>query len=119
MADFGSFKATKRYFDDENFPYGFKASGDFTRVQAEILEACGRTLYALEQAKQEPANDEQKRFVSVCRGEVPAENEFEKSWVKYREALIRKGKVFTMFSTYTDGEDDYVDDSLDDDLSAA
>ncbi len=115
MEQYGSFRAAKRYFDDANFPYGFKQSGDFTRVQAEALELCGATLYALEQNKQEPLDDAQQRFVAVCRGEVPAETEIEKAWVSYREALIRKGKTFNLFTSYVAGDDDDFD-SNDDDL---
>lgn len=115
MEQYGSFRAAKRYFDDVNFPYGFKQSGDFTRVQAETLELCGATLYALEQNKQEPLDDVQQRFISVCRGELQAESEIEKAWVTYREALIRKGKTFNLFTSYvTDDDYDSNDDDLDD-----
>jgi len=115
MEQYGSFKANKRYFDDANFPYGFKQSGDFTRVQAEALELCGATLYALEQNKQEPLDESQQRFIAVCRGELPPETEIEKAWVNYREALIRKGKTFNLFTSYVpDDDDDF--DSNDDDL---
>ena len=114
MEQYGSFKAAKRYFDDTNFPYGFKQSGDFTRVQAETLELCGATLYALEQNKQEPLDETQQRFISVCRGEIPAESDIEKAWVTYREALIRKGRTFNLFTSYVAGDDDDFDSSDDD-----
>ena len=116
MEQYGSFRAAKRYFDDVNFPYGFKQSGDFTRTQAETLELCGATLYALEQNKQEPLDEVQQRFISVCRGELPAESDVEKAWVAYREALIRKGKTFNLYTSYSAEDDDYVanDDDLDD-----
>jgi uncharacterized protein YifE (UPF0438 family) len=114
MEQYGSFKAAKRYFDDTNFPYGFKQSGDFTRVQAETLELCGATLYALEQNKQEPLDETQQRFISVCRGEIPAESDIEKAWVTYREALIRKGRTFNLFTSYVAGDDDDFDNNDDD-----
>lgn len=114
MDQYGSFKAAKRYFDDANFPYGFKQSGDFTRTQAETLELCGATLYALEQNKQEPLDEVQERFIQVCRGELPAESDIEKAWVVYREALIRKGKTFNLYTSYVADDDDF--DSNDDDL---
>lgn len=113
MEQYGSFKSAKRYFDDVNFPYGFKQSGDFTRVQAETLELCGATLYALEQNKQEPLDEVQQRFIQVCRGELQAESCVEKAWVTYREALIRKGKTFNLYTSYVPDEDDFNDD-LDD-----
>jgi len=114
MDQYGSFKAAKRYFDDVNFPYGFKQSGDFTRVQAETLEICGATLYALEQNKQEPLDEVQQRFIQVCRGELPAETGVEKAWVAYREALIRKGKTFNLYTSYVPDDDDFDADDLDD-----
>lgn len=114
MEQYDSFKAAKRYFDDVNFPYGFKQSGDFTRTQAETLEICGATLYALEQNKQEPLDEVQQRFIQVCRGELPAETSIEKAWVAYREALIRKGKTFNLFTSYVADDDDFDADDLDD-----
>lgn len=112
MEQYDSFKSKKRYFDDVNFPYGFKQSGDFTRLQAEILESCGATLYALEQNIQKPLGASQERFVSVCRGELPAETDIEKSWVKYREVLMSKGKLFNLFTSYVPSDDEY--DEIDD-----
>lgn len=108
-----SFVANKRFFDDRNFPYGFRRSGDFTLKQAELLELCGHHMMALEQGTIEPSNDEEVHFVSVCRGECPAETAEEKTWVTYREALIRKGRVLNLFTSYQPDEDDDYEDDVD------
>ncbi|MCE2573147.1 DUF413 domain-containing protein [Motilimonas eburnea] len=87
-----SFACGAAFYDDQSFPYGFKRSGDFTIKEAELLESIGRTLMALAKGEQTPMTDEEKRFVKVAQGEVPAESVVEKVWIKYR--TLAKGKTF-------------------------
>lgn len=101
-----SLVANKRFFDDTHFPYGFRRSGDFTLKQAELLEACGHKMLALEQGIDQPESDDEQHFLRVCRGECPAETLEEKTWVIYREALIRKGRVLNLFTSYQADVDD-------------
>ena len=102
MSALQSFTSDNRFYDDANFPYGLRSSGDFTRQQADILEECGRTLLGLDQGVLEPSNEEQVRFLSVCRGEVEAETAVEKAWMAYRKAVFRRGIVLNFHGGRSD-----------------
>jgi hypothetical protein len=82
-----SFQATRRFTDDEHFPYGFARSGDFTIWQANLLEAYGHAFRALESGERQPESQLEIDFVAFCRGEKPAESEHEKVWKRYRRSV--------------------------------
>lgn len=46
-----SFVSQKRFYDDANFPKGFKRSGDFTNKEAELLELHGHAMKNLAEGK--------------------------------------------------------------------
>lgn len=86
MSDFCS---NKRFFDDENFPYGFERSGEFTSAQAKLLTDHGLAYKALLLKAKEPVSEEEKRFVMFCDGFRDAETVHEKTWKKYMDACGR------------------------------
>jgi len=105
-----SFVSTKKFYDDANFPRGFHRSGDFTRAQADLLESKGVVLKALHQGDQPPADEIEARFVQVCNGELEAQTDIEKSWLRYLAALRRKQVYFTASSgAVTDGATETAD----------
>jgi uncharacterized protein YifE (UPF0438 family) len=104
-----SFVATRRFFDDRNFPKGFTRSGRFTLAEGNLLEKHGVAMLELEEGQRQPVNDEEKRFVQVARGEAEAETIYEKTWVKYRQRIHEKRKFHTVFGKkrIADGSDDF------------
>lgn len=93
-----SFASTRKYYDDQNFPHGFRRSGDFTRAQADALEAKGVTLKALHEGNQAPVTDEERNFVLMCQKKRKAMTPIEKAWKAYLNALERKQVYFTASS---------------------
>jgi uncharacterized protein YifE (UPF0438 family) len=74
-----SFTTTNRFFDNKNYPRGFSRHGDFTIKEAQLLERHGYAFNELELGKREPVTEDEKQFVSVCRGErepVPKQNAY-------------------------------------------
>jgi uncharacterized protein YifE (UPF0438 family) len=55
-----------------------------TRVEAQLLEKYGEAFRELEIGIRLPKTTLQKRFVRVCRGEVPATTFYEKLYLKAR-----------------------------------
>lgn len=104
-----SFVANRRFFDDRNFPRGFTRSGRFTLAEGNLLEKHGLAMQELEQGVRQPANDEEQRFLLVCRGEAEANTVYEKTWLKYKQRLAEKRKFHTVFSKkrIADGSDDF------------
>lgn len=104
-----SFVANRRFFDDRNFPRGFTRSGRFTLAEGNLLEKHGLAMQQLEQGLREPVNEEEQRFVLVCRGESEATTVFEKTWLKYKQRLAEKRKFHTVFGKkrIADGADDF------------
>lgn len=85
-----SFHTTRKFYDDINFPYGIRRSGDFTRMQSELIENYGVTLHALCNGLKDPETEEESRFILVCQGIEPAESVFERTWIIYLEAINRR-----------------------------
>lgn len=104
-----SFVANRRFFDDRNFPRGFTRSGRFTLAEGNLLEKHGLAMQQLEQGLREPVNEEEQRFLLVCRGESEATTVFEKTWLKYKQRLAEKRKFHTVFGKkrIADGSDDF------------
>jgi uncharacterized protein YifE (UPF0438 family) len=93
-----SFKSAKRFFDNKHYPRGFSRGGTFTIKEANLLESCGEAFRTLENGERSPADDIEARFIQVCRGELVAENPFEKVWLKYRKSTGRKA-FYTVVGT--------------------
>jgi len=87
-----SFHSTKRFYDDDNFPKGFKRCGDFTNKEADLLELHGQAMKNLSDGSQLPCNVDEDQFVQVVQGLVPAKTPMELLWSKY--CRLAKGKPF-------------------------
>ena len=73
-----SFTTTSRFFDNKHYPRGFSRHGDFTIKEAQMLERYGFAFNELDLGKREPATDEEKLFLEVCRGTREPVTEAEK-----------------------------------------
>ncbi|GGP50294.1 hypothetical protein GCM10009347_16660 [Shewanella algicola] len=119
-----SFRSTKRFYDDANFPKGFKRCGDFTSKEADLLEQHGQAMKNLADGTQLPCNVDEDQFVQVLQGKMTPSTPLELLWVKY--CRLAKGKPFyavvgtihTPTSPKVEIEfDDVEDDSVDNDES--
>ena len=90
------FDLSAPYADKKNFPYGFHRSGEFSITQAEIMESYGRALSELALGNKIAVTNEEKSFMSVCKGEKEPSSPIEIAWLKYQTLLKRKNivKVF-------------------------
>ncbi len=84
-----SFASNRKFYDDQNFPYGFNRSGDFTLSQAERLQAYGHAYQELASAKRQPQTTEEQDFVRFCLGDKQPETEHERTWNKYISLINR------------------------------
>ncbi|MBK5074876.1 DUF413 domain-containing protein [Budviciaceae bacterium BWR-B9] len=91
-----SFTTTHRFFDNKNYPRGFSRHGDFTIKEAQLLERLGYAFNELDLGKREPATEEEKLFVAVCRGEREPATESEKVWIKYLDRIRRPKRFHTL-----------------------
>lgn len=73
-----SFTTTNRFFDNKHYPRGFSRHGDFTIKEAQLLERHGYAFNELDLGKREPATEDEKQFVSVCRGEREPQSDAER-----------------------------------------
>ncbi|WP_417348380.1 DUF413 domain-containing protein [Ferrimonas sp.] len=117
MSQIEGFQPTGRFFDDTHFPRGFARSGHFTMKESDLLEQYGRRLKALADGKQPPVTPQEEQFISMARGERPAESVLEQAWTKYI-AKSQRRKLFTMSSKSSSEDDGADDDSGSDDLSS-
>ena len=85
-----SFNSPKRFYDDANFPKGFKRSGDFTNKEAELLELHGYAMKNLAEGKTLPCTAEEAQFVEVTKGNIAPSSLLEQIWVKYRRLAMGK-----------------------------
>ncbi|MFY9179806.1 MAG: DUF413 domain-containing protein [Venatoribacter sp.] len=98
-----SFSSDKKFFDTRNYPQGFQRSGDFTRTQAQLLEAKGVALKALHEGSRQPQTPEEEHFVATCTGQSKPATDVEKVWGLYLAALRRKQIYFTASSAAVEG----------------
>jgi len=87
-----SFVSHKRFYDDTNFPKGFKRSGDFTSKEAELLELHGHAMKNLAEGKTLPVTADEAQFVEVIKGNIAPSSLLEHIWLKYRK--LARGKPF-------------------------
>ncbi|MDP8078430.1 DUF413 domain-containing protein [Phocoenobacter skyensis] len=91
-----SFKVTRRFFDDKNYPRGFSRQGDYTIFESQLLEQFGQACLALELGEREAKTTEEKQFVSVIKKEREAETPLEKVWIKYRTKINLSKRLYTL-----------------------
>jgi uncharacterized protein len=87
-----SFVSTKRFYDDANFPKGFKRCGDFTSKEAELLELHGHAMKNLVEGKQLACTPDEDQFIQAAQGNITPTTQFELLWAKY--VKLAKGKPF-------------------------
>lgn len=113
-----SFKATRKFYDDRNYPRGISRSGDFTIAEVQIIENYGVTLRALAMGTQTPINDVEQHFVEVCQGKCEAQTAIERAWLKYQSKTMSPKQFHTLFGRNkieSNGEEIVSDDLEDDD----
>jgi len=93
---FTSFFSNKKYFDDENFPYGFDRSGEFTPPQSKALEQHGLAMKQLAMGERTPVTPEEEAFVAFCRGSHPASTLYEKTWERYTRICQTDKRFYTV-----------------------
>lgn len=106
-----SYTTTIRFFDNKYYPRGFSRHGDFTIKEARLLENHGHAFNDLNLGKREPANEEEKHFVAVCRGECEPVTVAERAWSKYMARIKRPRRFHTLSGgkPQMDGSEDYSD----------
>ena len=85
------------FFDDINFPMGFRRSGSFSISEAELLSSYGDTLIKLQNKVLQPELPDEYEFIMVCDGAKEAQTSLEKVWVKYKKEISRKDTFFSAF----------------------
>ena len=92
-----AFVSQRQFFDDQNFPRGFSRSGNFTLLEASILEQHGVILKGLYSKTLEPQNEIQAQFLAVVSGSQEPTNAIERAWIKYLKLTTCKTKFHTLF----------------------
>lgn len=92
-----AFVSQRQFFDDQNFPRGFSRSGNFTLLEASILEQHGVILKGLYSKTLEPQNEIQEQFFAVVSGNQEPTNAIERAWIKYLKLTTCKTKFHTLF----------------------
>jgi uncharacterized protein YifE (UPF0438 family) len=72
------------FYDDVNFPRGFKKSGDFTITEAELLTNIGKRLFMLEHELCKPENQVEEQFIKKCKFQLEGQTKIELLWLKYK-----------------------------------
>ncbi|WP_207062150.1 DUF413 domain-containing protein [Motiliproteus sp. SC1-56] len=109
-----SFVSGTKYYDDENFPYGFDRSGEFTSAQVAILTQKGSALKALALGQRAPVTAEEEAFVAFCRGDRGAESAIERAWERYCRVTQKDARFFTVGDSRPASAADSFDDDFDD-----
>ncbi|MGS0534655.1 DUF413 domain-containing protein [Pseudoalteromonas sp. SaAl2] len=92
-----AFVSQRQFYDDQNFPRGFGRSGNFTLLEASILEQHGIVLKGLYNKTLEPQNEIQEQFLAVITGNLEPSNPIERAWLKYLKLTTCKTKFHTLF----------------------
>lgn len=92
-----AFVSQRQFYDDKNFPRGFSRSGNFTLLEASILEQHGVILNGLYNKTLAPQNEIQEQFLMVINGEAAVSNSIERAWLKYLKLTTCKTKFHTLF----------------------
>jgi len=89
-------KQRPNYYDDQNFPYGFRRSGLFTILEAEFLLQNGHLMQALSRREIAPQSDEEQEFVNAIESGIHSEQLSVKVWLKYMKAVaeMKSAKIF-------------------------
>ncbi|GGW89859.1 DUF413 domain-containing protein [Alteromonas halophila] len=114
-----SIRVPQKVFSDRvKFPYGFRKSGDFSIVEADLLSQFGHTLLALESGQLTPENDDEIHFVDFIHGQTEAGNSLEKAWQKYVRLARGKKHFYTLHSSASN-QSEYDEDLSDEEFDVA
>ncbi|MBU2883322.1 DUF413 domain-containing protein [Psychrosphaera sp. B3R10] len=98
-------KQRTRFYDDLNFPEGFRRCGLFTVLEAEFLTQNGQLLKALAECAIEPILDEEREFVDAIVNGATSTQLSVKVWRKYQLAIEhRRAKRFFMSAHCGNGQ---------------
>lgn len=121
-----SFKVSRSFYDDKNYPRGMARSGDFTLKESQLLIQYGVALMDLSTGKRTPVTDLEQHFVDVCNDKANVENDIEKAWIKYHNFILSPKQFHTLFGRtklacdesemISDDSDDSEDSNDSDDL---
>lgn len=89
----------KSFTDDINFSRGFRKSGDFTLLEAEVLSLYGETMLSLETGILEPLTLEENNFVSMLKQPQKAKTKLELVWIKYIKLTREPRRFHSLHST--------------------
>ena len=81
------FKSSDLFYDNFNFPHGFKKCGNFSIPEAELLTEVGTRLYLLEQGSVSPETSAEHQFVAMCQSGSEAQSKIELLWKKYQRLI--------------------------------
>lgn len=84
------FICTDQFYDDTNFPRGFKKTGDFSIAEAELLTSIGKRLFMLEQDLCTPENQVEEQFVQMCKIKSECQTKIQLLWQKYKYLIRHK-----------------------------
>ena len=73
-------EVSRTRLDNKHYPRGFSRHGDFTIKEAQLLERHGFAFNELDLSKREPATEEERLFIEVCRGVREPQTEAERVW---------------------------------------
>lgn len=93
MSQMTSFQSETKFWAREYFPKGIARSGHFTKEQASLLEAHGKSYEALSKGLVLPKGEEEKAFVEVCLGEREAQSVHEKTWKRFLTVINEKHRI--------------------------
>lgn len=115
-----SFVSNRAFYDDANFPHGFKRCGDFTNKEAEQLEQYGVAMRELANGRRAPATLDEQHFIDVASGKANAETALEKLWAKYTKLAMGKPFYAVVGSTQMNSRPVAASmDSVEDDVALA
>lgn len=89
------------FFDDNNFPKGFRRSGCFTILEAEFLQQNGHLMQALFDGQLQPETREEHEFVDAFTSDDGSELLSVKVWRKYQAAILGKKSERIFMSKYS------------------
>ena len=81
------------YFDDKNFPMGFRRSGEFTIPESNLLTEYGMTLKQLTDGSITPESEQEQQFLKVITQQLEPQSPIEKVWIKYLKVTSPKAYV--------------------------
>lgn len=94
-------KQRPNYYDDLNFPHGFRRSGLFTILEAEFLRQNGHLMKALYDKLITPETEEESEFVDALQTGGHSEQLSVKVWRKYLRAVADKKSTKIFMSAHS------------------